>query len=107
GLARGGAWSLLRSAAVRPDTGVGDGRARPRPRAERRPALAACYLSPHRGKEVVREWRFPVRAVEVPAGRGVSPGPTGNRLASVGDNAFRAAAERSAGRKRLYRKRRW
>jgi hypothetical protein len=29
--------------------------------------------------------------VEVPAGRGVSPGPEGNRLASVGDVALRAA----------------
>jgi len=45
----------------------------------------------NRGKEVVREWRFPVRAVEVPAGRGASPEPTGNRLASVGDDALRAA----------------
>src|SRR2546422_343902 len=52
--------------------------------------------------EVVREWRFPVRAVEVPAGRGASPGPTGNRRASVGDDALRAARLSGRGRKRLY-----
>src|SRR5262249_25050906 len=60
----------------------------------------------NRGKEVVREWRFPVRAVEVPAGRGVSPEPTGNRLASVGGGALRAASaisSRARGRKRLYK----
>ena len=53
------------------------------------------YSGANRGKEVVREWRFPVRAVEVPAGRGASPGPTGNRLASVGDDALRAARPNS------------
>ena len=31
----------------------------------------------NRGKEVVRRWRLQVRAVEVPARRGVSPGPDG------------------------------
>src|SRR5439155_23619708 len=55
------------------------------------PDPSRCYICPNRGKEVVREWRFQVRAVEVPAGRGASPGPTGNRLASVGDDALRAA----------------
>src|SRR5437660_10692076 len=56
-----------------------------------------CYICANRGKEVVREWRFPVRAVEVPAGRGVSPAPTGNRLASVGDDALCAARLTSLG----------
>ena len=54
--------------------------------AERRPSTDPLMFSVNRGKEVVRRWRFPVRAVEVPARRGVSPGPDGNRLASVGDS---------------------
>ena len=36
---------------------------------------AACYILDIRGKEVVRQWRFPVRAVEVSAGRDVPLGP--------------------------------
>ena len=91
-LTRGDARRVLAGPPGRPDARVGHRPARPRPRALRDPpATAADTFGANRGKEVVREWRFPVRAVEVPAGRGASPGPTGNRLASVGDDALRAA----------------
>ena len=45
-----------------------------RSRASIRPDRSAM-VSAIRGKEVVRRWRLQVRAVEVPARRGVSPGP--------------------------------
>ena len=41
----------------------------------RQTSRRACYIPSIRGKEVVRQWRFPVRAVEVPAGRDVPLGP--------------------------------
>src|SRR5439155_25012857 len=61
-----------------------------RGRAPIRPVRSAI-VSTIRGKEVVRRWRLRVRAVEVPARRGVSPRPDGESSSQRGGLALRAA----------------
>ena len=48
----------------------------------------------NRGKEVVRRWRLQVRAVEVPARRGVSPGPDGESPSQRGGLALTRRLDR-------------